>query len=138
MSVAVAHSDTPEARAALLAATAWAETHTTDLLVLHVEGDTASETTGAEARESGVHEVERAVTDTFQEQGVHPVDWRVVATTSGGDVASALLDLVVEHAAELLVVGSQRRSRVGKLIMGSTVQRVLLDSPVPVLVVKAG
>ncbi|GAA1150573.1 universal stress protein [Ornithinicoccus hortensis] len=138
MSIAVAHSDTPEGRAALLAASAWAETHDTDLLVLHVEGDTASETTRPEARQSGVHEVERAVTDTFQQHGAHPVDWSVVATPSGGDVASALLDLVVEHAAELLVVGSQRRSRVGKLLMGSTVQRVVLDSPVPVLVVRAG
>lgn len=138
MSVAVAHSATPEGRAALLAATGWAQTHGTDVLVLHVEGDTAAETARPTASEVGVHEVERAVTATLADHGTHPVDWKVVATPSGGDVASALLDLVQESGADLLVVGTQRRSRVGKLIMGSTVQRVLLDSPVPVLVVKAG
>lgn len=46
-------------------------------------------------------------------------------------------DLVMEHGADTLVLGSRRRTAVGKLMMGSTVQRVLLDSPVPVLVVKA-
>lgn len=55
----------------------------------------------------------------------------------GGDPAGALVDLVADVGAGMLVIGSKRRSAVGKFLMGSTVQRVLLDSPVPVLVVKA-
>jgi nucleotide-binding universal stress UspA family protein len=39
--------------------------------------------------------------------------------------------------AELLVVGARRRSRVGKLLMGSVTQSIILDADIPVLVVKA-
>jgi len=35
------------------------------------------------------------------------------------------------------VIGSRKRTRVGKLILGSVVQRVLLDAEIPVLVVKS-
>lgn len=62
--------------------------------------------------------------------------WEVVSLTSAGDVPSALLGMVSVHQADVLVVGSQKRSELGKYRAGRTVQRVLLDSPVPVLVVK--
>ena len=55
----------------------------------------------------------------------------------GFDTAEALLDLAEEVDASLLVIGSRHRTRVGKLLLGSTVQRVLLEAQLPVLVVKA-
>jgi nucleotide-binding universal stress UspA family protein len=54
----------------------------------------------------------------------------------GGDVADEILDVVGDVDAELLVIGLRHRSPVGKLIMGSVAQRLLLDSPCPVLSVK--
>lgn len=48
-----------------------------------------------------------------------------------------LLSVAEEVDAALLVIGLRRRSLVGKLIMGSNAQRILIDATVPVLAVKA-
>lgn len=53
-----------------------------------------------------------------------------------GDVAGAVLHAADEHAASVIVVGVRRRSPVGKLIMGSVSQQVILGADVPVLAVK--
>ncbi len=54
----------------------------------------------------------------------------------GGDVAEQVIDVVQDVDASLLVIGLRHRSAVGKLLMGSTSQRLLLDCPCPVLAVK--
>ena len=46
------------------------------------------------------------------------------------------MDLSYEDDLYLLVIGLRRRSPVGKLVMGSTSQRVLLDARCPVTAVK--
>jgi nucleotide-binding universal stress UspA family protein len=53
------------------------------------------------------------------------------------DVTEALLEIAEEVDASLLVIGIRHRSPVGKLLMGSTAQRILLDARCPVLAVKA-
>ena len=53
------------------------------------------------------------------------------------DPADVILDTAREYDAELIVLGIRRRSPVGKIITASTAQRVLLESPCPVLCVKA-
>ncbi len=55
----------------------------------------------------------------------------------GKDAADEILDAALEHRADLIVLGLRRRSPVGKLLMGSTAQRVLLEARCPVLAVKA-
>lgn len=54
----------------------------------------------------------------------------------GTDPAVALLEVAAEVDARLLVIGLRHRTAVGKLLLGSTAQRVLLDAPCPVLAVK--
>jgi nucleotide-binding universal stress UspA family protein len=54
----------------------------------------------------------------------------------GRDVAEELAAAVAETDAELLVIGLRRRSAVGKLLMGSAAQRILLGVDCPVLAVK--
>lgn len=62
----------------------------------------------------------------------------VIGPPSDTDLASAIVELAAERAAELVVIGLRRRSPVGKLILGAGAQRVLLDAPCPVLAVKPG
>jgi nucleotide-binding universal stress UspA family protein len=54
----------------------------------------------------------------------------------GGDTADDILSLADEVKAQLIVVGLRRRSPVGKLLLGSIAQRILLDASCPVLAVK--
>ena len=55
----------------------------------------------------------------------------------GLEPAEDLIAVAEEVSADLIVIGLRRRSPVGKLILGSNAQRVLLDAPCPVLAVKA-
>jgi nucleotide-binding universal stress UspA family protein len=64
------------------------------------------------------------------------VDHDLRVLERGADASDQLVDLAEEVAAELIVIGLRRRSPVGKLILGSNAQRVLLDAPCPVLTVK--
>jgi len=61
-----------------------------------------------------------------------------VRQTMGADIADQVIGVLREVSGSLLVVGLRHRSPVGKMLMGSVAQRLLLDSPVPVLAVKPG
>jgi nucleotide-binding universal stress UspA family protein len=128
MTVAVAHSDTPRGEAALRAAAEEAVLRGHDLAILHII--------------PGVDEVEvndPSVEDHVAAQlaNVAGLTWKLHTAPEGFDTAEALLDLAEEVGATLLVIGSRYRTRVGKMFLGSTVQRVLLEATLPVLVVKA-
>lgn len=56
---------------------------------------------------------------------------------TGGEPADDLLAAAEANRAALLVFGLRRRSPVGKLILGSNAQRLLLDAACPVLTVTA-
>lgn len=51
--------------------------------------------------------------------------------------ADAILFVAGQEDADMIVIGMRRRSRVGKLVLGSTAQQILLDSECDVLAVKA-
>jgi len=52
------------------------------------------------------------------------------------DVAEGVVRAATEARASLVVVGVRHRSPVGKALLGSVAQRVILDAPCPVLSVK--
>lgn len=64
------------------------------------------------------------------------VQHEVRALVRGNEPAEDLIDVAVEAQADFIVIGLRRRSPVGKLILGSNAQRILLDAPCPVLAVK--
>ena len=57
---------------------------------------------------------------------------------SGDDTSEEILTVAREVKAGLIIIGLRPRTAVGKLLMGSTAQRILMDAPVPVLAVKPG
>jgi len=65
------------------------------------------------------------------------VDFELRQLVRGFEPAEDLIGLASDSDAELLVIGLRRRSPVGKLILGSNAQRILLDAACPVLAVKA-
>lgn len=65
------------------------------------------------------------------------VDHVVEQNVGRMDPAEEIVAAAERLGAGLVVIGLRRRTPVGKLLMGSTAQRVLLHSPCPVLAVKA-
>ena len=130
MTVAVAHQVSATSRKALVQAVLEAKFRGTDLAVLHVVDSIDPDR--QEAYRLGVaDEVEKVV-------GQEPaISWELHLATAGPDLAGALLKLVDSVDADLLVIGARRRSPVGKALMGSVAQTLLLEANLPVLVVKA-
>lgn len=126
MSVVVGYVATPEGDAALATGLAEARRRGVALVVVlsdrGVFGATgASADAGAELR------------DRLAGSGI-ATDVRV--TTRGRDVAEDIVAAAEDVGAELIVIGLRRRSPVGKLLLGSNAQRILLDAACPVLAVK--
>jgi len=65
------------------------------------------------------------------------VPWTLHQPVRGRDAAEEVLQAAEDARADLVVIGLRHRSPVGKLLLGSTAQRVLLDARCPVLAVKA-
>ena len=66
------------------------------------------------------------------------VEYDVRQLVRGFEPAEDLIGIAEDCDAELIVIGLRRRTPVGKLILGSNAQRILLDAPCPVLAVKVG
>jgi nucleotide-binding universal stress UspA family protein len=130
MTVAVAHQVSATSRKALVQAVQEAKYRETDLAVLHVVDSIDHDR--EEAYRLGVSdEIEKVV----GQEG--SISWRLHLATAGPDLAGALLELVDSVGADLLVIGARRRSPVGKALLGSVAQTVILEANLPVLVVKA-
>lgn len=129
MTVLVGFVPTPEGQAALERATAEAKLRGAPLIVVNVSrGDALVDPRYASSAQWD--EVEREV-------AASGVSYEVHQGVNVKDPAEQLLEAATRLGAELIVIGLRRRSAVGKLIMGSQAQRILLDADVPVLAVKA-
>ncbi len=64
------------------------------------------------------------------------VEHELTQLVESKDAADQILRLADELNAELIVIGLRRRSPVGKLILGSQAQTILLEAECPVLAVK--
>lgn len=127
MSVIAAYTPDEFGKAALEHAAAEAVRRETDLVVVNgTRGDSLVDTRYAHDDEIAALESRLAA------NGVAVTVRRDVAP----DVAQLVLDVAGETGAVLIVVGIRHRSPVGKALMGSVSQRILLDATCPVLAVK--
>ncbi|AFR51315.1 universal stress protein [Gordonia sp. KTR9] len=127
MTILVAFAHTPEGRAALEHGRRLANSENTPLIVFDMD-------TAAVEDDGGITEPD------FARAG-NAVDGNAIRwlghRREDSDPAAELIDVSEELSADLIVVGLRRRSRVGKLLLGSNAQRILIDAEVPVLAVKA-
>jgi nucleotide-binding universal stress UspA family protein len=65
------------------------------------------------------------------------VDHELTQLVASKDAADQILRLAEDLNAELIVIGLRRRTPVGKLILGSQAQTILLEAECPVLAVKS-
>lgn len=65
------------------------------------------------------------------------VDFQIRQNVRGRDAAEEIQEAVDDTRAELVVIGLRRRTPVGKMLMGSAAQQILLDVDCPILAVKA-
>jgi nucleotide-binding universal stress UspA family protein len=130
-SVVVGYVPKPEGEAALERAAQEAELRGLKLVVV------SSHRGGADYDEKASSEHDAALEDVRRRLDARGVPYVVRQLVRGFDPADDLISIAEANAAELLVIGLRRRSPVGKLILGSNAQRILLDSHCPVLAVKA-
>ncbi len=126
MSVVVGYVPTPEGEAALDAAVDEARARSVPLVVVMGERGHRSEPDEVAARAN-------AARARLESAGLA---YEVRQTTRGRDVADDIVEAATQTGAELIVIGLRRRSPVGKLLLGSNAQRILLDAPCQVLAVK--
>jgi nucleotide-binding universal stress UspA family protein len=116
--IVVGYSSKPEGRAALKRALREARLRDAALVVVDTSPEVQSNDLTDELSASGVTYEIRTPADV-QESAEELI--RIAETTD----------------ADFIVIGLRRRSPVGKLLLGSNAQRVLLDAACPVLAVKA-
>ena len=129
MTVVCGYVPTPQGRAALTAALDEADRRGEGVYVLNTSrGDALVDTSYAD--EGDLADVRARL----EESGV-PFTLEQVVT--GHDGADGVLAAAREHDASVIVIGLRRRSPTGKLLFGSTAQKVLLEADCMVLAVKA-
>ncbi|MGW9552067.1 universal stress protein [Citricoccus zhacaiensis] len=116
MSVVVNYSATAESEAALAMAEEESARRGVDVHVV-VEGGADTTSVHRRAQENAT-------------------SWHVHEVPEHQSLTNATLDLAADLGADLIVIGTRRRSPVGKLFLGSAAQEILLAAEVPVLLVK--
>ncbi len=129
--IVVGYVETAEGRAALDRAIAEASQRGARLIVINShKGGTSLDRDTAMELDENLDEVHRILHDAGIEHEVRQL-------VRGVDPAEDLVAVADEVDADLIVIGLRRRSPVGKLILGSNAQQVLLEASCPVLAVKA-
>lgn len=127
MSVVVAYTPDAYGETALSHGATEAKGRKTGLVVVDAtKGDASVDARYADAEEMQV------MLGGLSESGIDVT----VRRDATADLAQLVVEVARETNASLVVVGVRYRSPVGKALMGSVAQRIVLDAPCPVLTVK--
>lgn len=131
MSIVVGYVPTREGRAALDRAAQEAALRRLKLVVVK---SARSGRSFGDAESSQLADQLVGITESLEKEGIaHEVRVLEGREEPGED----LISVAEETHADFIVIGLRRRSKVGKLFLGSNAQRILLDAACPVLAVKA-
>jgi nucleotide-binding universal stress UspA family protein len=130
MTIVVAYVPRPEGQAALDKGIELAKERNEFLIVVNATpGGTGEDPSRADALD--VERVEQLIS-------VSGIKAEFKQFVRGRNAVEELEELVTAQNASMLVIGLRKRTAVGKLIMGSMAQEILMTIPCPVLAVKAG
>lgn len=131
MAVVVGYVPTPEGRAALQAAREEARDRRLKLVVVN------SHKGGASFDGDDAIRTDQELEGVRRELTADGSDFEILTLVRGNDPTEDLVEVAAELGAALIVIGLRRRSPIGKLVLGSNAQRILLEADCPVLSVKA-
>ena len=131
MAIVVGYVSNPEGRAALQRAAEEARFRSTKLIVIN------SNKGGSHLDADEAVRADKELSDVRAQLDADGVAHEVRQLVRGKEPAEDLIAVAEEVDADFIVIGLRRRTPVGKLILGSNAQRILLDAPCPVLAVKA-
>jgi nucleotide-binding universal stress UspA family protein len=129
--IVVGYVPKPEGRAALRRGAEEARLRNARLVVVN------SHRGGREFSAEDAADTEAQLQEVRDELSAAGVEHEIRQLVRGMDPAEDLINVATDVSAEFIVIGLRRRTPVGKLILGSNAQRILLDAPCPVLAVKA-
>jgi nucleotide-binding universal stress UspA family protein len=130
MRIAVGYLRSEEGQAALAAAISEAEQRRATLVIVH-------SMRGGERHEAEVvHEYDHALEEVAADLSDRSIPHEIKRYARGGSPAEDLLQTAHDEDVDLLVIGIRRRSPVGKLLLGSNAQDIILQAECAVLAVK--
>lgn len=129
MPIIVGYVPSKEGRAALTAAIDEARSRDSRLVVINTS-------TGAALIDSR-YATRGDLAEAREQLDQSGVDYELSQSVEARDAAHVIVDTARRTNASLVVIGLRRRTPVGKLILGSSAQTILLEADCPVLAVKA-
>jgi nucleotide-binding universal stress UspA family protein len=130
MKILVGYEDSRVAEAALNLAIKHAKAFGAEIIIVtSLEQDAELTKEDIDKAESKLEKIKKS----FSADNIPCEIHAVVSYQSPGE---DLVDLAKDYNVDEIIIGVRRRSKVGKLVFGSTAQYVILEAPCPVLSVK--
>jgi len=130
MNILVAYDGTKEAKEAARVATKHARAFNARILLAY------SMVGGPEIPRQEFERAEKELQNqeiALKEEGV---DCETLLSVRGLETGEDLIKIAEETKAAEIIIGIQRKSKVGKLLFGSTAQYIILNAPCPVVTVR--